>query len=128
MIFNITHQSDLNDALKELKGHRYPYYLTIQSGKALTKEWNELNAFFHVSVVPLFSSLTGYERHEAKEQLQILNALVEEHPDYYEVESISGMSYDRLVKFIESCQRIMMKSFGVCAIGTPIVKTKKILK
>ena len=128
MQFNIEHQSDLNDALNEIRGQPYPYLLTTQSGKKPTQSWNELNAFFHTSVVTLFSSLTGYEKKESKEQLQILNALVEEHEDYYEVESISGMSYDRLIKFIESCQRWLMKNYGQCAMGKPTLKTKRILK
>lgn len=36
------------------------------------------------------------------ERLQIMFALINVHPDYYEVESITGMSQQRLSLFIEN--------------------------
>jgi len=128
MQFFIENSDQAERALRELRDHQFPYFITTESGRSDTKSWKELNAFFHSQIVPLFSEKTGYERSEAKEQLQILNALIEETPDYYLVESISGMSYDRLCKFNESCQRYLMKEFGVYAQGTVRAKTKKILK
>ena len=128
MQFFIEDQDQLEQALKQIRDHPFPYFLTTESGRSDTKSWKELNAFFHSAIVPLFSEKTGYERKEGKEQLQILNALIEETPDEYIVESVSGMSYDRLCKFNEACQRHLMKHFGVYAQGRVQAKTKTILK
>ena len=128
MQFFIENSDQREQALREIRDHPFPYFLTTESGRSDTKEWKDLNAFFHSQIVPLFSSLTGYERKEAKEQLQVMNALIEEHSDYYEVESISGMSYDRLCKFNEACQRWMRMNYGVYAQGKVKAQTKKILK
>lgn len=128
MQFFIENSDQRDQALREIRDHPFPYFLTTESGRSDTKEWKDLNAFFHSQIVPLFSSLTGYERKEAKEQLQIMNALVEETPDYYLVESISDMSYDRLCKLNEACQRWMTMNYGVYAQGKVKGITKKILK
>jgi len=61
----------------------------------------------------MFSEHTGYDRTEAKQELQKLHALIYEDESGFEVESISGMSYDRLVRFIEACSMTLVKQFGV---------------
>ena len=112
----INHVQDEYDALSDIKGMKLPYRLMMVSQRPRDgtegEKWDKLNSFFHRGVVPVFSKVSGYREDEAKELLQTKFALVEEHLDYYLVESISGMSNTRLIEFIESCIQFLAMTFG----------------
>ena len=123
MKFYIEQYSDLVDAFKHLREQFYPFFLITHNGKAPTLSRNELNAFFHAAIVPLFAERSGYTRKESKEELQKLHALVSD-ANGIEVESVSGMSYDRLLRFIDDCQGTLVKEFGVYADKNDIEQIK----
>jgi hypothetical protein len=107
----IANRADFEDFISILEF--YPYEVVIKTVREEDDpDWNKLNAFFHVGIVPKYSSLTGLTEKEAKEQLQIYFATIVDHKNYYEVESISGMSRERLYRFILSCNVHMIQQFG----------------
>lgn len=126
----ITNTADLSDFWLLLKELDYPFYLVTKKAKQPGLNWNKTNAFFHRGIVSLYSSLTGLLEDEAKDELQIKFALVEEHETYYDVESIAGMSKERLVEFIQQCQVHIIKNFGTKAneIEQLKITTKRIRK
>jgi len=132
--WNITHPQDLTDAFSQLKEERIPFIILKQSTRPKTgKEvdsWKRLNSLFHRGVVPTYSNLSGLGEDEAKQHLQQLFALYREHEDHYEVESVAGMSIERLNKFIDDCQGFLIQNYGARADEMLIanVKTKKIPK
>ena len=119
MIFYISHPQDLADTAEELVNIRMPYYLNVVKTKPTfgteKEKWNHLNSFFHRGIVPLYSGFSGLREDEAKRDLQTRFALVREHPDHYEVESVGGMSIERLMTFCEMCQTFLVQQFGAKA-------------
>jgi hypothetical protein len=114
-----SHPQDVHDIATELKGFKLPYVLMKVSQRARDgtegDKWSRLNSFLHRGVIPVFSEITGYMEDEAKRMLQIRFALVEEREDDYLVESVGGMSANRLIKFIDDCQMFMVMNLGVKA-------------
>ena len=108
--------ADLQDFLSVIRDRKYPYYIEARDAKPTKgtefEEWKRLNAFFHADIVRLFSDKSGFFRDEAKEILQIRFALIEEHDDHYLVESVAGMSYDRLQQFTEQCMAFLRMTYG----------------
>ena len=91
-------------------------------------KWDNLNAHFHAGVVPAFCAYTGYNRKEGKEELQKMFALVVETEEYWEVESVSGMSLQRLSDFVLQCSSYISTSFGEWPTENVKPKTKIIKK
>jgi hypothetical protein len=113
---NIQHPQDWHDAKNELEKLRYPYRLMAiaqrpTSGNELEK-WRKQNSYFHRAICPTYAELSGLDEHEAKRDLQIRYACVIESADSFEVESIGGMSNERLGKFIQDCDRFLVMEYG----------------
>lgn len=116
----IQHPQDLHDYINELKSMQRPFYAYTTRGKPPqdTDEfvaWKRVNSFFHRGLVPTYCEFTGLLEPEAKRELQVLFSLIEEHKDYYLVESISGMSLARLNEFCEQVQTHIILNFGIRA-------------
>jgi hypothetical protein len=134
----ITHPQELSDLLSELKEIKTPYYVVVVKDRPRDgddyQKWKRLNSFFHRGIVPVYGALVGLIETEAKKQLQSMFALVEDHPEHYLVESISGMNTQRLINFIEQCQTHLVKEFGsqanelIEASRNELLTTKKIKK
>lgn len=135
MIKYVSHPSDKHEAKQQLDLLRYPYVLMAVSQRPTEgtdeEKWKRLNSLFHRGVVPVYSRFSGLGEKEAKEDLQRMFALVVDGIDYWEVESIAGMSLQRLSEFIDNCQNFLVVNFGEKAnelLLNNINKTKKIKK
>jgi hypothetical protein len=134
--YHIGHRQDLYDAKTDLDGVPFPYVLMAVShrphkGTDEYEKWLNSNSFFHRCIVPTFSELSGFGENEAKEELQKMFALVRDLDGEYEVESIAGMSLQRLVQFNENCQNFLIANYGEQAdelLLLNVGKTKKIKK
>ena len=130
--WHVRHAQDRYDAVNELEGIKLPYILMKLSQRPRDgleyDKWSRLNSFLHRGIIPVFSKVSGYMEDEAKSILQINFALVEEHLDYYLVESVSGMSVSRLIAFIEACQQFLVINFGEQANKLLIENTNKYLR
>lgn len=125
----IEQYSDLAEAFKELRDTRYPFYLVSHNAVLKDMQWRDLNAFFHSGICNLFAEKTGYTKEEAKRELQKRHALFVEADNHFEVESVGGMSYERLMRFIDDCQHTLITEFGVYADpNIHNIDTKKIKK
>mgnify|MGYP005990042913 CR=1 FL=1 len=134
----ISHPQDRMDIISDLDDIKFPYRLMLVSQRARdgteSDKWKRLNAFLHRGVIPTYSSLSGLMEDEAKSDLQIRFALVRDNPSYYDVESVSGMSVKRLIKFIDDIQMFLAINFGTKADelltenSIKYLKTKKIKK
>ena len=132
----VAHPQDKYDAKHELDHVPYPYFLMAvrhkpEKGTSEYDKWLRSNSFFHRCIVPTFSELSGLGENEAKEELQKMFALVNDLPDSFEVESIAGMSLQRLTQFNENCQNFLIMNYGERAdelLLNNIGKTKKIKK
>ena len=131
---HIKHKQDLKDAFDFLKEKKMPFVLTAHEtrpdkGTSRDESWKRLNSLFHRGIVPTYSEVSGLREDEAKAHLQQLFACVYEQKDYYEVESIAGMSIERLNKLIDNCQQFLIQNFGVKADELlTINSTKRITK
>jgi hypothetical protein len=122
----------------DLRGKPTPYHLIHVRSKPSDandlSKWKRLNSFFHRGIVPVYSNFSGLLETEAKADLQRMFACVEDNPDHYMVESISGMSLQRLAAFVEQCQTFLVSTFGAKADElisyhrTELLKTKRITK
>jgi len=113
--FYIAHDQDLIDFVSFAKTQRKPFVVHVTQAQVKTRDWNDLNSFFHRTIVRVYSSLSGLLDDEAKEDLQIRFALMGERENEYDVESISGMSYNRLLEFVNKCEIFLMTQFGARA-------------
>lgn len=116
MNFNISHPQDLIDTFNRLKDVERPFMLQVIRSKPTEetelKTWKRINSFFHRGIVPTYCDLSGLLEDEAKRDLQQRFATVEEHVDHYLVESIGGMSLQRLTSFVEQCQTFLIINYG----------------
>ena len=137
----IQHPADREDFINDIRDKPMGYCIIAEEVKPKNtnstryQKWLESNGFFHKAIVERFSKITGYNRKESKEMLQIRNALVTELPDAYLVESTSNMSLERFVEFNEECLADMVSLFGEMVSMTEYelkeklnVKPKKIIK
>lgn len=132
----VSHPQDRHDAKQQLDSVPFPYRLMTvtqkpHKGTDEYEKWLNSNSYFHRCIVPTFSNLSGLGENEAKEELQKMFALVRDLEDEHEVESISGMSLQRLVQFNENCQNFLIANYGEQAdelLLLNIGKTKKIKK
>lgn len=136
----IQHPSDRDDFINDIRDKPMGFCIIAEAVKPSKstdryEQWLQANGFFHKAIMVKFSRISGYSLKEAKEILQIRNALVAELPDSYLVESISSMSLDRLVEFNEVCMSDMVSLFGEMVSMTEYelkerlnVKPKKIIK
>jgi hypothetical protein len=83
-----------------------------QRGSEGYEKWLKMNSFFHRSIVPTYSELSGLGEDEAKKDLQVRFACVYEYEDHYNVESVGSMSISRLLKFNEDCQQFLAVNYG----------------
>jgi len=131
----INHPQAKIDAKQDIDKLPFPYRLMAvkmkpEGGEELEK-WKRMNSYVHRAIVPTYAEMGGLGEDEAKEDLQRRFACVVEYEDSYEVESIGGMSNERLSSFIESCTQFLVQNFGVIAdemLLSNINKTKSIKK
>lgn len=130
----ISHPQEFHDAKYELGNLKYPYVLMASAVKPTKgsdeyETWLRTNSFFHRGIVPAYSEASGLDEKEAKEDLQQRFALVREHEYSYDVESISGMSLQRLLQFCDKCQQFLAMNFGIIVDEQILInKTKRIKK
>ena len=112
----ITDYSELNSFFNVIAQEAvFPFFVSTYSGKPVEEteheKWKRLNSFFHRGICPTYSECSGLLPDEAKHDLQMRFALVQDCKDHVMVESISGMSVSRLVEFCEQCQTFLMINF-----------------
>jgi len=67
-----------------------------------SSEWLKVNRYYHKVLKLPLSMYFGVSPGWMHERLQIMFALINVHPDYYEVESITGMTTERFSLFVEN--------------------------
>lgn len=132
MIRNLTHRADVDDLCRELKD-MLPVRIQFDKARPTTgtdaERWSRANARFHGGIVAELSRITGWRVDEAKEILLKTFALLRQYKDdngnnVYEVESVSGMNLDRLLRLNLECDQFIQENWGIVPEDPMEVKTK----
>lgn len=150
----VNHPQDKKDAFDAIDAP-YPYKIIVQRLPVTPIHADEyekrrkLMAYFHRSIVPEFSKAAGVSEVEAKAELQMKfcrvgEILVDETGEFdvmwidtdryfiaeqgkhYWVESIAGMSNDRLSEVVNNVKDYILQQYGVFVKDYINTKTKKI--